>query len=345
MKSQELRIGSLPTPLARSQSQAFIDMAKEMAPMLNCALTMIDDEVDSPNTGNEVFTATSHRQIARLGEMLLDNQMDAIVLEAADLPLIPPAGCDILCSPPRVTPFDAYLNREGKIMDEMEPGARVGIMSARARAQMQHLWPDIDFLLMQGGIDHAMETHLQHSDIDGLVLPAAATEHLGIQGIVAEIYAPEFILPGPGQGVLVVLGRQGDEETRAALNPMHCPATMVEITAEMAFRRQMVSDMDIPVGVLARVHEDEVVIVGSTGTCRNRHSVNGPFDQAEEVGLGLARQILSTGEALVDLLEADFPDGLPDDDDALDSDDDDLDAEIAALAEDDDFSDPDEYRP
>ena len=359
MKTRVLRFGSLTSPLARSQSQAFIDSVHEEIPGLSSQLTLLPDEVDGEDTQNEVFTATSQSQVRRLAGMLTSGQIDAVVLEAADLPLVPPEGTDILCSPPRVTPFDAYLNRQGQIMDEMEPGSRVGIMSARARAQMQHLWPDINFQLMHGGIDRAMETHLRHSEIDGLVLPAAATEHLGIQGIVAEIYAPDFILPGSGQGTLVVLGRAGDQESREALRPLHCPATEVEITAEMAFRRRMISDMDIPVGVLAQVQGDEVIITGSTGACINRVSVNGPVAQAEEVGLGLAQQILSSGEALVDLLEADFPDGLPPEDEEildsaeddldleedLDLEDDPLDAEIAALDEDDDFSDPDEYRP
>ncbi len=357
MKTTVLRFGSLTSPLARSQSQVFIDRVHEEIPRLSCQLTLLPDQVAGEDTENEVFSATSHSQVERLAGMLLGGQIDAVVLEAADLPLVAPEGTDILCSPPRVTPFDAYLNRQGQIMDEMEPGSRVGVLSARARAQMRNLWPDIHFQLMHGGIDRAMETHLRHSEIDGLVLPAAATEHLGIQGIVAEIYAPEFILPGSGQGTLVILGHSGDTETREALAPLHCQATLVEITAEMAFRRRMISDMDIPVGVLAQVKGDEVVITGSTGACINRVSVNGPVEKAEEVGTGLAQQILTSGEALVDLLEADFPDGLPPEDEEYledgeeDDEDEDadrmdpLDAEIAALDEDDDFSDPDQYRP
>ncbi len=358
MKTRVLRFGSLTSPLARSQSQAFIDRVHEETPCLSSQLILLPDEVDGEDTRSEVFTATSHSQVTRLAGMLTSGQIDAVVLEAADLPPVPPEGTAILCSPPRVTPFDAYLNRQGQIMDEMEPRSRVGVLSARAKAQMTHLWPDITFQLMHGGIDRAMETHLRQSEIDGLVLPAAATEYLGIQGIVAEIYAPDFILPGSGQGSLVVLGRADDDETRQALRPLHCPDALVEITAEMAFRRRMISDMDIPVGVLAQVKDDEVVIIGSTGPCLNRVSVHGPVTKAEEVGLGLAQQILSSGEALVNLLEADFPDGLPpEDDEYLELDDEDLeagrsdetidplDAEIAALEEDDDFSDPDEYRP
>ncbi len=57
---------------------------------------------------------------------------------------------------------------------------------------MAALWPNLDFEILHGGIDKAMETHMRKAEIDGLIIPAAVTEHLGIQGIVAEIFAPEI---------------------------------------------------------------------------------------------------------------------------------------------------------
>jgi len=160
-----------------------------------------------------------------------------------------------------------------------------------------------------------METHLKKSEIDGLVLPSAVTEHLGIQGIVAEIYAPEFILPGPGQGTLVILGRAADQEARDLLANLHSPDTAVELETEQAFCSRMISDQDLPVGALARVNGGEVEITGTTGPGSKRIVINGEIHEAEAVGSGLAQQILSRGESFADLLEADFPDGLPEEND------------------------------
>jgi len=180
---------------------------------------------------------------------------------------------------------------------------------------MRSLWPDISFRILRGGVDRAMETHLRRSEIDGLVLPSAVTEHLGIQGIVAEIFAPEFILPGPGQGILVIIGRSADQEARELLAPLHSKDTAIELETEQAFCRRMISDQDLPVGALARVNGGEVEITGTTGPGTNRIVVNGETHEAEAVGSGLAQQILSRGESFADLLEADFPDGLPDEND------------------------------
>lgn len=122
-------------------------------------------------------------------------------------------------------------------------------------------------------------------------------------------------MPGPGQGTLVILGRSNDKEAEELLADLHSPDTAVELATEQAFCRRMISDQDLPVGALARVLNGEVVITGTTGPGTKRIAVDGHTAEAEAVGSGLADQILSRGESFADLLEADFPDGLPEEND------------------------------
>ena len=313
MKSRVISFGSLASPLARNQTQAVIDRIQERQPRLTCQLNIWDSPIPPGDKANEPFVAASRGEMEFLEQQLANEQARLVVVEAADMVLPLPEDLTVICVPDRATPFDAYLNRQGLIMDEMDPGSCVGVLSMRSRSQMQSRWPDISFRILRGGVDLAMEIHLRLSEIDGLVLPAAVTEHLGIQGIVAEIFAPEFILPGPGQGTLVVLGRSNDMEARELLADLHSVDTAVELETEQAFCRRMISDQDLPVGALARVAEGEVVITGTTGPGTKRIAVNGEIHEAVAVGSGLAEQILSRGESFADLLEADFPDGLPED--------------------------------
>lgn len=311
MKSRVISFGSLASPLARNQTQAVIDRIQATLPRLTCQLNIWDSPVNEVDKQDEPFIAVSRREMEFLEQQLLREQARLVVVEAADMVLPLPEGLAVICVPDRSTPFDAYLNRQGLIMDEMEPGTCVGVLSMRSRAQMRSLWPDISFRILRGGVDRAMETHLRKTEIDGLVLPAAVTEHLGIQGIVAEIFAPEFILPGPGQGTLAILGRENDQEARELLSGLHSNDTAVELETEHAFCRRMISDQDLPVGALARVIGKGVEITGTTGPGTKRIAVNGTVQEADAVGSGLADQILSRGESFADLLEADFPDGLP----------------------------------
>lgn len=314
MKSRVLSFGSLASPLARNQTQNIIDRLQAAQPRLTCQLNILPSPVADADKKGEPFLATSRREIEFLEQMIRGEQARLVVLEAADMVLPLPAGMAVLCVPDRSNPFDAFLNRHGRIMDEMEPGSRIGVLSMRSRVQMSSLWPDLKFEILRGGVDLAMETHMRRNEIDGLVLPAAVTEYLGIQGIVAEIFSPDFILPGPGQGILVVLGRENDQEARDLLDGLHSEASAVELDTEQAFCSRMISDQDLPLGALARVKGSEVVIVGATGSGLNRISVNGPVQEAQAVGAGLATQILACSDSFADLLEADFPDGLPEED-------------------------------
>jgi hydroxymethylbilane synthase len=315
LKSRVISFGSLASPLARNQTQAVIDRIQDSQPRLTCQLNIWDSPCSHAEKVNEPFVAASRGEMEFLEQQLLSEQARLVVVEAADMVLPLPEGIAVICVPDRATPFDAYLNRQGLIMDEMEPGSCIGVLSMRSRSQMRSLWPDISFRILRGGVDRAMETHMKQSQIDGLVLPAAVTEHLGIQGIVAEIFSPEFILPGPGQGTLVILGRDNDQEAQDLLLDLHSPDTAVELETEHAFCRRMISDQDLPVGALARVDRGKVEITGTTGPGTKRIAVDGKIHEAEAVGSGLADQILSRGESFADLLEADFPDGLPDETD------------------------------
>ncbi len=311
MKSPALVFGTLDNPLGKAQTQAVLDRIHERAPRLVCETVILDDYCPKQAPGEEPFLAYSRSDIENLAEMIRLEKCRCVVLQAFDLPVPLPEGTEILCVPDRPKPFDALLNRQGLITDELDAGSRIGVLCLRSKTQLQCHWPDLKFQILHGGVEKAMETHLRKSEIAGLVLPAAVTECLGIQGIVSEIYASEFILPAPGQGTMVVLGRSQDQELAEMLSAIHSEPSARELAAERAFRRHMVTDMDLPIGVLARIRDEELSITGATGSGANRVSVHGKISEAEEAGSGLAQQLLYNPEAFADLLEADFPQGLP----------------------------------
>ncbi|MCP4574433.1 MAG: hypothetical protein GY838_18950 [bacterium] len=313
-RSRVLSFGALSSTLTRNQAQAVIDRIQENLPRITCQLNLLPSPVRDEDKSSEPFLAVCRAEVEHLEAAIRNEQVRVVVLEASDMVVPLPEDLAVICVPDRTTPFDAFLNRKSLIMDEMEAGGRIGVLSMRSRSQMQALWPDLDFTILRGGVERAMEIHMRKAEIDGLVMPASVTEHLGIQGIVAEIFSPDFILPGPGQGIQVIVGRAMDHEAREMLAELHSSDTAAELAAEHALCRRMVSDQDLPVGALAQVEGRGISIIGATGAGGNRITVTGTVEEAEKVGDGLATQILSTVATFADLLEADFPDGLPDED-------------------------------
>jgi len=313
--SRVLNFISFATPLAQSQTQAVIDHIETYITGVRCQLDIIDNADLNRDESAEVFVALSQDQVQHSLQQIITQEGGLAVMEAADLAMPLPENLAVVCVPARAQPFDAYLNRDDKLMDEMEAGARIGVMSVRLRSQMSALWPDLNFEILHGGIDHAMASHMENSEIDGLVLPAAVTEHLGIQGIVAEIYTPDFMLPSPGQGILVIVGHESDQNAVELLQDLHSATTALELATEKAFCCRMISGQDLPLGVLAKVVGSQIVITGATGAGTQRIEVSGHTSEVDAIGAGLAQQLLSSGASFMDLLEAEFPDGLPDDPD------------------------------
>jgi hydroxymethylbilane synthase len=328
--------------LAKAQTQVVISRLQATQPRLTCQMNIIPSPDKSDDKRSEPFMAATAREVEYLEGLLLAGEFRLMVQRAADLVLPLQEGLTYAAIPERDTPFDALLNREGLIADELPDGATVGVLNVRTKAQMHSLWPRLRIRLLPGGLDSALEVFLRRSEVDGLMLPAAAAEHLGIQGIVTEIFYPEMMLPSSGQGILVVLSREKDREACDALQGIHSEATFWEMEAEHAFLQRFASDQDLPVSSLAQVERHHIQITGAIGSVHgsslNRITRQGPAANAAAIGSELAEKLLLSSEAVIELLEADFPDGLPfaaADDELEDEQETDLTAELVdELAED-----------
>ena len=335
MNSRVVSFGCLNTQLAKDQTKVVLDRLQEVSPRLTCRLQVVPSPVSAEVLENESFLAASAAEVEFLEDQLLADEFRLAVIRAQDLVLPLREELAFAAIPSRDTPFDAFLTRQNAIIDDMPDGSKVGVLNLRSRTQMQVLWPNLEFELLRGGMQFALEALLRRCELDGLVAPAAVAEHLGLQGIVAEIFNPELILPSGGQGILVILGRADDTEAGELLTALHSDETQCEMEAEHAFLQRFASDLDLPVGVLARCTESGLVVTGAVGSSDTAAAAlqqrQGPADQAAALGTALAESILQSDEALIGLLEAEFPEGLPVDDEG--DEEVELDPDVALLKE------------
>ncbi len=317
MTGKVLSFGCLNTQLAKDQTKVVLDRLQEASPRLVCRMQVVPSPVPPPDLQDESFFAASAAEVEFLEEQLLAGEFRLAVIRAQDLVLPLREGLAQVAIPARDTPFDAFLTRQNVIIDDMPAGSAIGVLNLRSRTQMQALWPELDFQLLRGGVQAALESLLRRAELDGLVAPAAVAEHLGLQGVVAEIFNPELALPSGGQGILVVLGRTDDAEVRDLLAPVHSSPTQREMEAEHAFLQRFASDLELPVGVLARCDGTRLTVTGAVGTsdaaAAEIQQREGPAEQAAALGAELAEAILQSGQTLIGLLEAEFPEGLPGD--------------------------------
>ena len=109
----------------------------------------------------------------------------------------------------------AYLAREDPRdalcgAAELRAGMRVGTASARRRAQLLALEPELVIEPLRGNIDTRLRKRGERG-LDAVVLAACGLDRLGLGAEVGHRFEPEELLPEAGQGALALQVRAGEE--------------------------------------------------------------------------------------------------------------------------------------
>jgi hydroxymethylbilane synthase len=147
--------------------------------------------------------------VKELEEALLEGRIDVAVHSAKDMTSQDTAGLVVGAYLERDDPRDALCGAA-----ELLPGMRVGTASARRRAQLLTLEPELAIEPMRGNIDTRLRKRAERR-LDAIVLAACGLDRLGLAGEIGHRFEPEELLPEAGQGALALQVRAGEEELAA----------------------------------------------------------------------------------------------------------------------------------
>jgi hydroxymethylbilane synthase len=229
---------------------------------------------------------------------LLENESDALVLDAAVMPSRLSAGLTIGAITRRFTPCDALVCNDETILDELEDNAVLVANGARREAQMLYYRPDLKIVHTKGSLDSLLQK-VKSEKIDAAVVAAADMERLGKQEYVVELLTNAVCVPAAGQGALAVLVRSGEDQFKECFHKINDPSTYREIGAEWAFLDHLGLNGAHPAGVLAstdrNVLEVEGVLAYPDGREKIHFVVKGSPGQETDLGRTLAVEILEAG--------------------------------------------------
>jgi hydroxymethylbilane synthase len=226
---------------------------------------------------------------------VIDGRADLAVHSAKDLPSAPSLaapGLVLACVPERGDPRDALV---GGRLDGLGPGATVATGSARRRALLADLRPDLTFSDLRGNI----ATRLDRRPPGGAVVVAmAALERLGLADRADEVLDPRVFVPQVGQGALAVECRADDGGTRERLAALEHGPTRRAVDAERAWLATLGGGCDLPAGAHAVVRGDgrlhlTAVLASPDGRVVLRASAEG--DDPVALGSSLADRLLDGG--------------------------------------------------
>jgi hydroxymethylbilane synthase len=247
-------------------------------------LTVSLDEVG----GQGVFVTEVEAAVA-------DGRADAAVHSAKDMTSLMRADLVLAAVPARADPRDGLV---GSSLAELPAGALIATGSARRRAQLANLRPDLSFTDIRGNMERRVKKG-EDGSVSSVVVAVAAMERLGWMDRLTDILDPIDVLPQAGQGAIAVQCRTGDTATLRLLDTIDDPVTHRAVRAERAVLAGLGGSCTVPVGAWAEGVEGSSslhvhgLLASGDGRTVIRMSRGG--DDPEAVGAEVAQALLVEG--------------------------------------------------
>jgi hydroxymethylbilane synthase len=292
-------IGTRGSDLAMWQANALKVRLQNLAPGTIFAISVIK------TTGDEIVDVA----LSKIGDKglftrqieteLLNGGIDFAVHSLKDLQTMQPDGLCIGAVFERELPNDAFISRKYATLADLPEGGTVATGSLRRRSQLLNYRPDLRIVEIRGNVPTRLRK-FDESDLDAMILAFAGLHRLGLDSRLRELIPFEIMLPAVGQGVIAVEIRKNDEEAADLMKSLDHPETRACITAERAFLRWLEGGCQVPIGALAHVDGERIRLEGMIGDLDGvvlRDRMEGSVDTAEEVGINLAKALVSRGGA------------------------------------------------
>ena len=177
-----------------------------------------------------------------------DGRADAAVHSAKDMPsTMPDRPRPRRGAPDGPTPATAW---SGARWPTLPPGGLVATGSARRRAQLAYLRPDLVFTDLRGNMARRVAVG-EDGSVSAVVVAVAAMERLGWDGRLSDVLDPMDLLPQAGQGAIAVQCRADDDGTRRLLAAIDHEPSHRAVRAERAVLAALGGSCTVPVGAFA----------------------------------------------------------------------------------------------
>ncbi|HZT76489.1 MAG TPA: hydroxymethylbilane synthase [Vicinamibacterales bacterium] len=246
--------------------------------------------------------------VKEIEDALLRKDVDFAVHSSKDMPAVLPDGLVIAGVLPREEPLDAIVLPASsahapttitELVARLGESPSIGTSSVRRIAQLTRLFPGARFAPIRGNLDTRLRK-LDEGQHDAIVLAAAGLRRLGFASRISMTIPAEACVPAPGQGIVAIEIREGDEQTRRAVARIEDQAAAAALTAERAVVERLGGGCQTPIGALATAAADgQIEIVGAVvsldGSRAVRAHARGPREDALALGTSVGEQLLAQG--------------------------------------------------
>jgi hydroxymethylbilane synthase len=277
-----LRVGSRGTTFCRAQSNAVIKRLLQASP--GSRLDVVD--VGSGADGDAIAEAVG------------SGVCDLHVCGAREVPLELPDDVTMVACTERRDPFDVLIAKDGALLEDLDEGSVVGVVSSRVAVQIGTFRDDLRIEKMEGTVDQLLD-RLNAGDVTAFIVAAEEVEVLGWEHAVSEVFPPDILLPAAGQGSFALLARRSDEEAARVAGAVAHEVTRQVVSAERAFLRELGVRPADPVAVHGAFEGDTLVLEALLGDEVSgailRDDLDGSPAEEDALGIRLAKLFVADG--------------------------------------------------
>lgn len=243
--------------------------------------------------------------VTELESALLDNTADIAVHSLKDMPVECSEHLELAVYCQREDFRDVLISKNHKNLASMPLSATIGTSSLRRAAQLKIYREDLVILPLRGNIDTRINKALDEAtNFDGIILASAGVHRLDQHDLIRQYLPINNFLPAPGQGIVVIQCRKGDQKIKDMISKLSCKEATIAANAERAFNRVMGGSCQIPIAALAEFkNNDEIILHGQIASPDGRQhlkeSIEGAAKLAVDLGERLAEDLLHAGASKI----------------------------------------------
>lgn len=236
--------------------------------------------------------------VKELETAMLEGRADIAVHSMKDVPVDFPEGLMLHTICQREDPRDAFVSNTYKQLADLPQGAVVGTSSLRRQCQIKAMRPDLQISDLRGNVNTRL-AKLDAGEFDAIILASAGLIRLGFEARIASFLDVGTSLPANGQGAVGIECRSDDLVMQQLLAPLEHQETRICVLAERAMNRKLQGGCQVPIGAFAVLQQNELWLRGLVGQLDGseilRSEIRGSAEQAEQLGMQLAEQLLALG--------------------------------------------------
>lgn len=195
--------------------------------------------------------------IKELEEALLAKKIDVALHSAKDVPPTIHDNTEIAAFSQRKDARDYFISNKFSSINDMPQGTTVGTSSARRKAALLRVRPDLNIINFRGNVDTRLKK-LEDQKADATILAVCGLVRLEKEIVEKNIIEPEIMLPSSGQGCLALQIRKDDAKTSDLIKKLNHFETEICVATERTFLRELGADCKTPVGAYATIKNNQV---------------------------------------------------------------------------------------